>query len=250
MIPIIFPRRETRSAPLGRGWRAGRQRHRPVEPGQRSACQAPRAPARVLPRLRRLAVMVNADYSGGVIEGEQVDAAAPARPRAVPLPVRRAEDIASALDGLKGGVEALYTTGDPLMNAQRLRIITFALAARLPTMFSQQVRRRRGLMSYGPNFPDLNRRAADYVDKVLPARSRPTCPVGADQVRSRHQPDHREGARRRRAAAAARPRRRGDRMGGGGLVALPPNSVLVSLKFIKRARVGPNDRTASARRLR
>jgi putative tryptophan/tyrosine transport system substrate-binding protein len=123
----------------------------------------------VLPRLRRLAVMVNADYSGGVIEGEQVDAAARTLGlELVPLPVRRAEDIASALDGLKGGVEALYTTGDPLMNAQRLRIITFALAARLPTMFSQQEYvAAGGLMSYGPNFPDLNRRAADYVDKVL-----------------------------------------------------------------------------------
>jgi putative ABC transport system substrate-binding protein len=54
------------------------------------------------------------------------------------------------------------------MNAQRLRINTFALAARLPTMFSQrEYLEAGGLMSYGPNFPDLNRRAADYVDKVL-----------------------------------------------------------------------------------
>jgi putative ABC transport system substrate-binding protein len=123
----------------------------------------------VLPRLRRLAVMANADYSGGVSEGEQVDAAARALGlELVPLPVRRAEDIASALDGLKGGVEALYTTGDPLVNMQRLRIITFALAARLPTMFSQrEYVAAGGLMSYGPNFPDLNRRAADYVDKIL-----------------------------------------------------------------------------------
>ena len=54
------------------------------------------------------------------------------------------------------------------MNAQRLRINTFALAARLPTMFPQrEYLEAGGLMSYGPNFPDLNRRAADYVDKVL-----------------------------------------------------------------------------------
>jgi putative tryptophan/tyrosine transport system substrate-binding protein len=54
------------------------------------------------------------------------------------------------------------------MNMHRLRIITFALAARLPTMFSQrEYVAAGGLMSYGPNFPDLNRRAADYVDKVL-----------------------------------------------------------------------------------
>jgi ABC-type uncharacterized transport system substrate-binding protein len=54
------------------------------------------------------------------------------------------------------------------VNAQRLRIITFALAARLPTMHShRQFVEAAGLMSYGPNFLDLNRRAADYVDKIL-----------------------------------------------------------------------------------
>ena len=84
------------------------------------------------------------------------------------MPIRRAEDIASALEGLKGRAQALYTTGDPLVNAQRVRINTFALAARLPTIFSQrEYLEAGGLMAYGPNFPDLNRRAADYVDKVL-----------------------------------------------------------------------------------
>jgi putative ABC transport system substrate-binding protein len=77
-------------------------------------------------------------------------------------------DIASAFDELKGRAEALYATGDPLVHAHRLRIITFALAARLPTIFSQrEYVETGGLMSYGPNYPDLNRRAADYVDKIL-----------------------------------------------------------------------------------
>ena len=58
--------------------------------------------------------------------------------------------------------------GDPLVNTHRLRINTFALAARLPTMHSQrEYVEAAGLMSYGANFPDLNRRAADYVDKIL-----------------------------------------------------------------------------------
>ena len=61
-----------------------------------------------------------------------------------------------------------YLTGDPLTNAQRLRIATFALALHLPTMLPQReyVEAAR-LMSYGANFPDLHRRAADYVDKIL-----------------------------------------------------------------------------------
>ena len=101
--------------------------------------------------------------------GEEIDAAARTLGlKIVPLPIRRAEDIASALEGLNGRAQALYATGDPLVNAQRVRINTFALAARLPTMFSQrEYLEAGGLMSYGPNFPDLNRRAADYVDKIL-----------------------------------------------------------------------------------
>ena len=69
------------------------------------------------------------------------------------MPIRRAEDIAPAFAGLKGHVEALLVTGDPLVNAHRLRINTFALAARLPTMHShRQFVEAAGLMSYGPTF--------------------------------------------------------------------------------------------------
>jgi len=58
--------------------------------------------------------------------------------------------------------------GDSLMNAHRLRINTFALATRLPTMHPQrEFVEAAGLMSYGANFPELNRRAAEYVDKIL-----------------------------------------------------------------------------------
>ena len=58
--------------------------------------------------------------------------------------------------------------GDPLVNANRVRINTLALAARLPTMHGvREYVEAGGLMSYGPNFPDLFRRAGDYVDKIL-----------------------------------------------------------------------------------
>jgi ABC-type uncharacterized transport system substrate-binding protein len=113
--------------------------------------------------------MANAAYSGGVTERDEIEVAAPTFGlELVPLPIRRVEDIAPAFEALKGRVEALYVVGDPLVNAQRTRINTFALVARLPTMYVQrEYVEAAGLMSYGPNFPDLNRRAADYVDKVL-----------------------------------------------------------------------------------
>ena len=66
----------------------------------------------VLPGLRRLAVMVNTDYSGGATEREQIDAAARTLGLEItPMPIRRAEDIAPAFEGLKGRADAFYTTG-------------------------------------------------------------------------------------------------------------------------------------------
>ena len=54
-----------------------------------------------------------------------------------------------------------------LVATNRTRI-TLALGARLPTIFNiREYAQAGGLMSYGPNFPDLFRRTADYVDKIL-----------------------------------------------------------------------------------
>ena len=56
----------------------------------------------------------------------------------------------------------------PASETNRVRINTLAVGARLPTMYGfREFVEAGGLMSYGPNFPDLYRRAADYVDKIL-----------------------------------------------------------------------------------
>ena len=47
--------------------------------------------------------------------------------------IQRPEDIAPAFETLKGYVEALYVTADPLLNTYRIRIVTLANVARLPT---------------------------------------------------------------------------------------------------------------------
>jgi putative ABC transport system substrate-binding protein len=73
------------------------------------------------------------------------------------------------LGAVKGRADALYVRQDLLTRgSNRLRINTLALAARLPVMHaSRELIEAAGLMSYGPNFPDLYRRAGDYVDKIL-----------------------------------------------------------------------------------
>jgi putative ABC transport system substrate-binding protein len=123
----------------------------------------------ILPALTRVAVMVNADYSAGVTERIEIDTAARKLGiKVVPLTIRRADDIATAFDGLKERVEALYLIGDPLVSLLRLRINTFALAARLPTMgFQREYVEAAGVASYGTNFPEQHRRAAEFVDKIL-----------------------------------------------------------------------------------
>jgi putative ABC transport system substrate-binding protein len=57
---------------------------------------------------------------------------------------------------------------DPLLNTNRTQINTSALGARLPTIHGERAYvEAGGLISYGPNFPDLFRHAGDYVDKIL-----------------------------------------------------------------------------------
>jgi putative ABC transport system substrate-binding protein len=121
----------------------------------------------IMPGIRRLAVMVNLGFSDTLQEGSEAQAAARAVGLdVVTLEIRRPQDIASSFESLKA--DALYITGDALFNANRIRINTFALSARLPTIYSfREFVEAGGLMSYGVNIPDLFRRAAGYVDKIL-----------------------------------------------------------------------------------
>jgi ABC-type uncharacterized transport system substrate-binding protein len=123
----------------------------------------------IVPGLRQLAIMANAGYPAAVLEMAEVQAAARTLGLEVTtLEIRRAENIAPAFEALKGRVEALYVCADPLVTTNRVRINTLALAARLPVMHGvREYVEAGGLMSYGPNFPELFRRAADYVDKIL-----------------------------------------------------------------------------------
>jgi putative ABC transport system substrate-binding protein len=123
----------------------------------------------VVPALRRLAIMANIGSPVILVEmGEVQVAASTLGLEVVTLEIRRAEDIAPAFEALKGRAEALHVVIDPLLTANRVRINTLALGARLPTMFGfRELVEAGGLMSYGPNFPDLFRRAAEFVDKIL-----------------------------------------------------------------------------------
>src|SRR2546430_1671923 len=123
----------------------------------------------VVPGLRRLAIMANADYPPAVRELDEVDTAAhPLGIETIALKIRQAADVAPAFEALKGRAEALYVVGESLTSANHVRINSFALAAGLPTIFLNRAGLETGgLMSYGPNFPSLYRRAGGLVDKIL-----------------------------------------------------------------------------------
>jgi putative ABC transport system substrate-binding protein len=123
----------------------------------------------VVPGLHRLAIMGNVGYSGSAYEMNEAQAAASKLGlEVITSGIRRAEDIAPAFTAFKGRADALYVVGDPLQFTYRVRINTLALGLRLPTMLARREdAEMAGLICYGPNFPDLTRRAADYVDKIL-----------------------------------------------------------------------------------
>jgi len=126
-----------------------------------------------VPGLRRLAIMANVGNSNAVLElGGAHAAARTLGLEAATSELRRAEDIMPAFEALKDRADAVYVVAEPLVFTNRARIHTLAMAAamaaRLPAIYnSREYVEIGGLMSYGPNFPDLFRRAADLVDKIL-----------------------------------------------------------------------------------
>jgi putative tryptophan/tyrosine transport system substrate-binding protein len=123
----------------------------------------------VVPHLRKLAIIFNVGNAQPVLEmGETAAAARTLGIEVAPIEIRRVEDFGPAFAALKATADALYVAIDQLMVANLMRILTLALGARLPTIFStRDFVRGGGFMSYGPSYTERFGRAADYVDKIL-----------------------------------------------------------------------------------
>jgi len=123
----------------------------------------------IIPNLGRLAIMANVSNPGAPLEMDEVqETAKKLGLEVVASKIRAAEDITPAFERLKGRAEALYVIIDWLLLTNRIRISALALDARLATIHGlREYVEAGGLMAYGPNIPDLYRRAADFVDKIL-----------------------------------------------------------------------------------
>ena len=133
----------------------------------------------VIPDLRRLAIMGNIDYPASVLEMQEAQTKAGTFGlEALTLEIKRAADIFAAFEATNSRADALYVCADPLLLDNALRINTLALGLHLPTMYGlRDFVDASGLLSYGPNIPDLWRRAADSVDKILRGTNAGDIPV-------------------------------------------------------------------------
>jgi putative tryptophan/tyrosine transport system substrate-binding protein len=128
----------------------------------------------LLPNLRRLAIMGNVGYRAAVLAMDEAQTAARMLGINTNTPeIRHAEDIASGIDALRDRADALYVCTDALINANHVRITGTWHASPNDARPSgaRGVGRSRVLWN---NYPDLFRRSADYVDRILQGRSRPT----------------------------------------------------------------------------
>ena len=122
----------------------------------------------LIPTLKRVAMLSHPPHPTNAVQLEGAAAAA----RAVglqlePVPVRGADDFAPALKALRG-VDAVLHADTPLFITNRARLIEAVAASRLPAIYAARVYvESGGLMSYGSDVPDLWKRAAVYVDKIL-----------------------------------------------------------------------------------
>ena len=123
----------------------------------------------LLPGLQRLAILADVGNPYSALEERKSEEAARALGiEVITFEMHRAADIDPAFDAMKGNAQALYVLPNPLLFVNRVRINTLATAARLPTLFLvREYVDAGGLMSYGPNWPDMWRRAAEFVDKIL-----------------------------------------------------------------------------------
>ena len=136
-----------------------------------------------VPKVSRAGVLTNAAGAGfplaEVLKGLEVAA----RSLSVQLQVQYARepheiDGAFAAMSRAGASAVIVVSGSPIFYAERARIATLALKAGLPTMseFPESVV-AGGLMSYAANTPDLMRRSAYYVDKILKGTKPADLPV-------------------------------------------------------------------------
>jgi len=133
-----------------------------------------------VPKASRVAVFWNPDNPDSVTDMKETEAVAPSLGiKLQSLEIRESNDLEPAFSAMKKeGATAIVTINSPNFVNLRKQVVDLAAKNRLPAMYAEsQWIDAGGLMSYGPNFPDLWRRAATYLDKILKGTKPADIPV-------------------------------------------------------------------------
>ena len=131
-----------------------------------------------VPRLTGVGILANPETNTGEVEACR--AAAPTLGlRLHSFEFRDTSDLQRmAASPNRAAIGALYVVSDPLVFTNRLAIAEYAIAQKLSTMYRlREYAVDAGLLSYGPDFPEFFRRAAEYVDKIFKGRKPADLPV-------------------------------------------------------------------------
>jgi putative ABC transport system substrate-binding protein len=124
----------------------------------------------LIPGNQIVAVLMNPDTPFSMLALQELRATAdPARQRLEVFEARNVDEVRANVEAaIKVGAAGLLTLDDPLMLSVSRQIAALAASAQLPTIFgSRDFAEAGGLMSYGVDRRQLNRRAAEFVDKIL-----------------------------------------------------------------------------------
>jgi putative ABC transport system substrate-binding protein len=133
-----------------------------------------------IPRLSRLAVLGSSTEPGNALSLRETELAARAFGVQIQyLEVADPKEVGAAFQALsKGRADAILVLSGTVVNQRRAEIVDLAVKNRLPAIYYAPVWvEDGGLMSYGPSFNDLYRRAATYVDKILKGAKPADLPV-------------------------------------------------------------------------
>ena len=130
----------------------------------------PNAETNVVPKLSRVALFFNSLNPFHVVSMRQASAVAPTLGITLqPHYIRTSDDLDGAFAAIrKERPDALFILADRVFLHNRQRLMDFAKEQRLPSVNAyEELVEAGGLMSYGPSYEDMHRRAAIYVDKIL-----------------------------------------------------------------------------------
>ena len=133
-----------------------------------------------LPKVRQVAVLSNSGNPAQEVAVANVKVAARAlRLQLQLLPVSGPNEFDTAFGAMKNKhADAVLVLGDAMFNLHRAQLADLAAKNRVPSMYSfRDAVEAGGLMSYGPSLPDIFRRAATFVDKILKGAKPADLPV-------------------------------------------------------------------------